>query len=88
MLEEKAWIGEETEHYGQSQLANVEAVDRQAEPSWLQQIKFEAVDCLLLTIKCETAISQGLQGFACTFELHSQCCCCTVAAETSVSTKI
>ena len=29
------WIGEGTEHFGQSRLANVEAVDRQAEPSRL-----------------------------------------------------
>ena len=28
-------LSQETEHYGQSRLANVEAVDQQAEPSWL-----------------------------------------------------
>ena len=45
-------------YYGQA--------DRQAEPSRLLRIKFEAVDCLLLRMKCKPAISEGFHSFACT----------------------
>ena len=75
------WIWEETEHDGQSQLANVLAVDRHAEQSRLLRIKLEAVHCLNEMQDCNFV---RLPRFC----LHQFIFTASIEAETSVLTKI